>query len=302
MELRYLRYFLAVAEEMHFSRAAKRLHISQPPLTRQIQALERELGTRLLERDGKRFRLTEAGAQLRDGAARILDEVAALERQVRLVGDGSAALVRLGYVGSMMFSLLPELLSRLEKRLPEIKLDVIELPTEKQVGAILSGAIDLGLVRSWVEIEGVLFKPVGEESLSIAYPESMSPPGEGKSPLSRFAGLPLIAVSRDSAPGLRGRIDDLCAAEDFVPQMRYECGQLSSVLGLVAAGLGWTVVPAFSVRRIRFEGVRVEELGEKVVFGIAHRLGVVPERVRAVAAEMEAFIADITRDEGGRPR
>lgn len=288
MELRYLRSFLVVVEEMNFIRAARRLHISQPPLTRQIQCLERELGVKLLEREGKRFGLTEAGRHFRAGAAHVLDEVALLERQTRLIGDSSATLVRLGYVGSMMFSLLPQLLAHLEAMLPEIRLDIVEMGTEEQAAALLSGRIDVGFMRSWVEREGIAFEPAGEESLSIVYPSAMD---TGAAPaLAAFAERPFVWASRSAAPGLAERIEELCVAAGFSPKSKYECGQLSSVLGLVASGLGWTILPAFSARAIKLEGVEVAPLPDKVMLGVAHRAGLVPERVRAVVAEAGSFL------------
>ncbi|HRZ65465.1 MAG TPA: LysR substrate-binding domain-containing protein [Spirochaetia bacterium] len=289
MELRYLRYFLAVAEEMNFSRAAKRLHISQPPLSRQIQALERELGTRLIDREGSRFRLTEAGLLFQEGAGRILDEVAGLERRTRLAGDEGAKLVRIGFVGSMMLSLLPELLAHLTELLPETRLDLVELATEAQVQAVLAGRIDLGFLRSWVDTEGICFEPLGEEPFSILCPEALVP--AESSSLAAFAGLPFVGAARAAAPGLGDRIRETCAAAGFQPELRYECSQLSSVIQLVSAGLGWTIVPAFSIRRMAIEGVRVLPLPEHAALGVAYRVGPLPERVRAVVEESKRYIA-----------
>lgn len=291
MELRYLRYFIAVAEEMNFSRAAKRLHISQPPLSRQIQALERELGTRLIDRDGSRFRLTEAGLLFKEGAGRVLDEMAGLERRTRLLGDESAKLVRVGFVGSMMLSLLPELLAHLTASMPETRLDLVELSTEEQVRAVLSGRIDLGFLRSWVDTEGVCFDPLGEESFSILCPAAMVPQDCGS--LASFASLPFVGSSRAAAPGLSDRVHETCAAAGFQADLRYECSQLSSVIQLVSAGLGWTIVPAFSIRRMTIENVRILRLPEKTALGVAYRVGALPEPVASIVAESKAYLAKI---------
>jgi len=290
MELRYLRYFIAVADEMNFNRAAKRLHISQPPLSRQIQALERELGTKLLEREGKRFRLTDAGARFRDGAARILDEVTALERQTRLIGDSGTALVRVGFVGSMIFSMLPDLLVQLERQLPQVRLDIVELATEQQTDAILSGRIDIGFLRSWAGVEGIVFEPLGEERLSVIYPASMEAAAQGDGGLAAFAGKSFVAVSERAAPGLAELVRATCAAAGFEPRARYECSQLSSVVGLVAAGLGWSIVPASSIATPAAESLRMASLAEKVTLGLAYKAGAIPDCVRAVAEASKEYL------------
>jgi DNA-binding transcriptional LysR family regulator len=290
MELRYLKYFLAVADEMNFNRAARRLHISQPPLSRQIQALERELGTKLLERDGKRFQLTDAGRHFRDGSARILDEVAALERQTRLIGDSGSCLVRIGYVGSMLFSMLPDLLVHLESHMPDVRLDIIELATEQQADAILSGKIDLGFLRSWAETEGVAFESFGEETLSVVYPVSMEKTLAGRSGLVAFAGQPFVAISERAAPRLAELVAMTCAEAGFEPRPRYECSQVSSVVGLVAAGLGWSVVPASAIAKQAAASVMIEPLPTKVTLGLAYKAGALPDRVRAVADAAREYL------------
>jgi DNA-binding transcriptional LysR family regulator len=288
MELRHLRYFLAVAEEMNFGRAASRLHISQPPLSRQIQALEAELGAPLLERSGSRFRLTAAGLALKEGAQRVLDEAAGLERSVRLAGDPASVPVRLGFVGSMMLSLLPDLLAHLARTMPKTRLDLVELAPEEQAPAILSGRIDLGFLRSWADTEGLRFDPLVEEPFSIVCPESLLPPG--RRDLAAFAPLPFIGASRAAAPGLADRIRELCLAAGFSPEPRCECSQLSSVLQLVSAGLGWTIVPAYSVRRLAIEGARALTLPERAMLGVAYRAGSLPEPVAAVIAAARDFL------------
>jgi DNA-binding transcriptional LysR family regulator len=290
MELRHLKYFLALAEEMNFNRAARRLNLSQPPLSRQIQLLEHELGTSLLEREGKRFRLTEAGEFLKKEGARILNDVGVLERQVGLIGGSERGFVRIGYVGSIMFTLLPDLLNYIKTTLPEMRLDIVELATEGQANAILTGRIDLGFLRSWVEAEGIIFMPIGEEMLSIIYPPSFEPATGGGNSLTSFSAHPYITLSKEAAPGLFERIFDICSASGFTPAVAYECSQFSSIMRLVAAGLGWSIIPSFGVRKILVENIRSLALPEKIMLGVAYRSGTVPPRIKRIVDSSVDFI------------
>jgi DNA-binding transcriptional LysR family regulator len=289
MEFRHLRYFTAVAEEMNFIRAAKRLNLSQPPLSRQIKMLEDELGTALIDRSAKRITLTEAGLYFKNEAIRILDEIAALERHTRLVGESQGGCVRLGYVGSMMMSLLPELLAHLKESLSDIKVDIVELATEEQGDALLSGKIDVGLLRSWVVADGLCFDSLGEESLSLVHHSRLMPP-PGAEPLQFFGGQSFVSSSRIAAPGLADRIQEICLAAGFAPRVEYECGQFSSVLNLVAAGLGWSIIPTLALRKTKIENISLIPLPGKILFGLAYRVAGVPARVKAVVETTRAFV------------
>jgi DNA-binding transcriptional LysR family regulator len=286
MELRYLRYFAKLTEEMNFNRAAERLNISQPPLSRQIKMLEEELGTSLLLRKGKKFQLTEAGRFFNEGALRILEDVALLERQTRLVGHDREAVIRIGCIGSIMFSFFPDLLAFLTKQAPESRIEIAELASEQQANAIRSGKIDVGFLRSWVESENLRFEALGEESLSIIHPLAMNAaPSAG---LSFFADKPFVS---GSAPGLHERIEGACERAGFAPRVAYECSQFSSILKLVAAGLGWSVIPTFALKRLAIDGVGMIVLPDTVLFGIAYREGLLPERIKIVIDGSKSFIA-----------
>jgi DNA-binding transcriptional LysR family regulator len=289
MELRHLRYFTAVAEEMNFIRAAKRLNLSQPPLSRQIKMLEDELGTSLIDRTTKRITLTEAGLYFKNEATRILDEISAIERHTRLVGESQGGCVRLGYVGSMMITLLPELLAHLKEGLCDIKVDIVELATEEQGDALLSGKIDVGLLRSWVVADGLRFDSLGEESLSIVHHSRLIPP-PGAEPLQFFSGQSFVSSSRSAAPGLTDRIQEICLGAGFAPKVEYECGQFSSVLNLVAAGLGWSIVPTLALRKTRIENINLIPLPGKILFGLAYKAAGVPARVKSVIEVTRGFI------------
>ncbi|MGO8694782.1 MAG: LysR family transcriptional regulator [Rectinemataceae bacterium] len=290
MELRYLKYFVTVAEEMNFVRAAQRLNITQPPLSRQIMDLESELGVLLLDRSGAHFRLTEAGIFFKHEAARILDQVAALVRQTQLVGGNAENCVRIGYVGSIMSSFLPELLAFLREKRGDIRMEIVELPTEEQVDALVSGRIDMGLLRSWAPREGIVFEALGEESLSIVCPTSALPLKPERTELSYFASMPFVSFSSDATPGLVERINDICTKNDFTPQTAFDCNQFSSVLKLVASGLGWSIIPTYALHMMTIEGVGLIPLHDKILFGLAYKAGPLPERVRETVESTKSFI------------
>ena len=148
MELRHLRYFLAVAEELHFHRAATRLHISQPPLSQQIRALERELGVTLLERNRRRVTLTAAGEGFRDDVRTILAAVERASERARHVARGSLGTLSIGFVGSAMFSpTLPDILREFRAGHPDVELVLRELPTTAQLSALVGGELDVGVIR-----------------------------------------------------------------------------------------------------------------------------------------------------------
>ena len=147
MELRHLRYFVAVAEELHFRRAADRLHMSQPPLSQQIRALEEELGVTLLERTQRRVTLTAAGAAFYERAREILAAVEDASRLVKRVNRGEVGRLAVGFVGSAMYALVPEVLGTFASRYGEVALHLRELTTSAQLRQLESGQIDVGFIR-----------------------------------------------------------------------------------------------------------------------------------------------------------
>src|SRR5580704_10569319 len=175
MELRHLRYFLAVAKELHFHRAAARLHISQPPLSQQIRALERELGVTLLERNRGRVTLTVAGESFRDDARSILAAVERASERAQHVARGSLGTLSIGFVGSAMFSpTLPDILREFRTGHPEVELVLRELPTVAQLNALVRGELDLGVIRGPIaerDIDPQLeFLTIQRENLVAALP------------------------------------------------------------------------------------------------------------------------------------
>jgi DNA-binding transcriptional LysR family regulator len=285
MELRHLRYFIALSEEMNFRKAAERLNMSQPPLSRQIAALEREIGTRLTQKKGRTFTLTPAGAYFRDEAKKVVNAVSALERQTRIKGETEDIPLRIGCVGSQMVSSMPDLASFLKERVVGLRIEIEEMDTETQGRAILAGNIDFGILRSWVARTGVRYERLGDEALSLLYPESM---GDGtERDIAAFARYPFI---KGTAPGLSERILAICGEAGFAPSVSVECSQFASIVRLVAVGLGWTIAPQQALLQFSVEGTRMLDLGESIEFGIAYREGNLPEKIVAAVEAAKEFM------------
>src|SRR4051795_5181142 len=171
MELRHLRYFVAVAEELHFRRAAERLHMSQPPLSQQIRQLEEEVGAQLLLRNQHRVELTASGAAFLERAREILDAVEDAARQARRVQRGEVGRLAVGFVGSAMYSFVPELLRAFREHAPDIALRLHERGTTEQLRQLDDGRLDVGFLRTPGRWPGLSFETVLEEQVVVAMPD-----------------------------------------------------------------------------------------------------------------------------------
>ena len=202
MELRQLRYFVAVAEELHFRRAATRLHMSQPPLSQQIQALETEMGCRLLTRSRRRVELTAAGAAFLSDARALL---ASLDGQRRRPGESTPARPEgcgSNFVGSALLSIVPDLVQRFRAAHPLVEVDLHERSTVDQLRAIKSGAADVGLIRPPLDPDGDLnVEIVLRERTVAALPAEHPLAALKRNPLRRLAAEPLVLSPRHQAPG-----------------------------------------------------------------------------------------------------
>jgi DNA-binding transcriptional LysR family regulator len=272
MDLRHLTYFLAVAEELNFGRAAERLHISQPPLSRQIMELEEELGVALFERGPRGVKITPAGLYLEKEAVRLLGRVALVKERIGSIQSEGSRVVRIGFVASAMYSFLPELIGELGRELGGLSFDFVELASSAQADSLLQGRIDIGFVRSWIDEEGVRFVPLAEESLSLVRSAVIAPAGD-TGELELYAELPFIAFSKGGAPGIAECADKACAGAGFSPKTVFIAGQFDSVLRLVAAGLGWSIVPTTALHGSRLGLVSSEllEQPERIIIGAALR-------------------------------
>lgn len=261
MELRHLRYFVAVAEERNFTRAAARLHIAQPPLSRQIQQLEENLGVQLFERDARPLKLTDAGRFFHSHAVQLLAQMSELESMTRRVGKIERSL-SVGFVGTTLYGLLPKIIRRFRDENSAVELSLHEMSTMDQMKALKEGRIDVGFGRIRLEDPSVRRIVLREERMIVAFPAG-HPLVEAK-PLLSLRDLvdeTLIVFPKAPRPSFADQV--LAAFHDraLEPRQIYETRELQIALGLVAAGVGVTIVPK-SVHGFKRDDVSYKDLDD----------------------------------------
>lgn len=250
MDLRHLKYFVAVADEQNFTRAAEKLHISQPPLSRQIQDLEAELGLALFERGSRPLRLTEAGRFFYGHATRLLEQASQAVRTTRRIANVERRLV-IGFVSSSMYGALPQLVRLFRAARPQTELALLEMPTVEQLDALKTGRIDVGYGRVRLDDPAIKREVLREERLVVAIPEEHEIAISGK-PISlpEIAGYDHLVYPRNPRPSYADQVLSLFRDLGLEPAAVHEVQELQTALGLVASGMGLCVVPA-SVHRLR---------------------------------------------------
>ncbi|QCI10633.1 LysR family transcriptional regulator [Pseudomonas putida] len=254
MELHQLRCFVAVAEELHFGRAATRLHMTQPPLSRQIQLLEHSLGVLLLERNNRQARLTLAGMSFLEDARRILHIAETASHSARRIAHGEAGRLTLGFTAVGAYSMIPRLLVHAGKTLPDIELMLSESVSSTQVHDLEASLIDIGLVRQVLPSARVEYVPIHREPFVAALPAGHPLSSRERLRPDDFHEQPFIMYSAGEGRYLHDRIANLFARHEVQPRYLHRLGQTHSVLGLVNVGLGCAVVPA-SAQALRLEQV-----------------------------------------------
>jgi len=263
MELRHLRYFVTVAEELHFGRAARRLHLSQPPLSMQIKDLETEIGTLLLARTRRRVELTTAGGVFLREAREILSRVEQATAAARRAGRGEIGELAVGFVTIADYNVLPSVLSEFRAQHPDVRLSLREATTDSQLRDLAEQRIDIGFVLAPIQEEGLATRPLLSEPLVAALPQT-HPLARGRAALSlsRLADLPFILFPRHMAPGLYDDVVGFCRRAGFIPRVEQEAVQMQTIISLVSAGLGVALIPA-SMRNLGRSGVVYRALREK---------------------------------------
>ena len=244
MELRHLRYFVAVAEERNFTRAAQRLNIAQPPLSRQIQQLEENLGVQLLERNSRPLKLTETGKFFYSHAAQLLSQTADLESMTRRVGNIERSL-SVGFVGSTLYGMLPKIIRRFRDENTTVELSLHEMSTMDQIRALKDGRIDVGFGRIRHEDATIRRVILREEKMIVAFPEG-HPLSVAKAvvALRELVNETLIIFPKAPRPSFADQVLSAFDDRGLKPRRIYEVRELQIALGLVAAGEGVAVVPS----------------------------------------------------------
>lgn len=275
MELRQLRYFVAVAETRNFTRASEQLHIAQPPLSRQIQMLEAELGVKLLVRNSRPVGLTPAGQAFYEQAVQVLARVEQMKATAQHIGANQARRLTIGFVPSALYGGLPLLMRKLRQRFPDVDLQMLEMATSlEQVSSLQSGRIDIGLGRIRSTDDSVARIVLAEEKLVLVVaPSHPLAQHDGPVPLARLAGQRLIVYPRQPRPSFADHVLSLLRDDSIRPKEILEVPELQTALGLVAAESGVCLIP--SSARIRSDVVYLAVAEERVTSPIIliHRQG-----------------------------
>lgn len=255
MELRQLRYFAAVAEELHFGRAAKRMNISQPPLSMQIRNLEEELGTRLFNRTSRQVELTSAGEVFLVRVVQILAALDGAAESARQAGQGNIGRLAVGFIGPAMDAFLPEIIRGFQSRYPKITLALSELGTSRQIEDLYSGKIQIGFARLYRhKPDGLAVQVIWQEPYVLAVPSDHPFARQEKIALSQLKNEPFIMYPRSVQPQLYDSMIACFKKSGFTPNIVQEARTKHTTIALVAAGLGLAVVPSSS-RLIGRKGV-----------------------------------------------
>ena len=259
-----MRYFVAVAEELHFTRAAERLHIGQPPLSQQIQLLEEEVGARLLDRSRRWVRLTEAGKLFLDDARRILALSAEAAETARLAERGQLGRLRIGFTASTpLTEVFNKTVNAYRKQFPAVTLTFSEMPTLRQVEALRDRSIDLGFIRP-PEVElarDVTIGTLRHDPLVLVTP-ALHPLMRRKTvSIAELADFAFVTFRPDAGTGVQPQVLRLCREAGFEPKIALQAGEGSTIIGLVAAGCGISILPE-SFTGMRVKGVSYRRLAD----------------------------------------
>ena len=254
MEFRHLKYFVTVATERSFSRASEKLHMAQPPLSRQIKQLEEELGTQLLNR-GRPITLTEAGRFFFDQAQQMLQKADEVRTMTKRIGTGNRRQFGIGFVPSVLYDTLPDLIRQFRDDASDVEIVLSELITIEQAIALKEGRIDIGFGRLWFDDDGLTRRVLREEKLAIAVPHGHHLSRRKKRlMLQHVVNMPLILYPNAPRPSYADQVLSFYRKSGLEPNVAIEVRELQTALGLVAAGVGISVVPS-SVRRLSREDV-----------------------------------------------
>ncbi len=263
--IRQLWMFLAVAEEQHFGRAAKRLNMSQPPLTEQIKVLEHALRMQLFERSRQGTQLSPAGAAILPAVRQFVEQAGRLERVVREVASGQSGVLHIGAITSAMLDTVPALLDALRHSHPHLTLLVQEIDSVEAVPRLEAGELDLAFVRLDGEVGGAISTlPLTEDRLAVALPKGHALAALPRVRLRSLADEQLVMSARQVSPMYFDMLTAVCRAHGFAPRITHEVRTVTSQIAYVGCGQGVALVPA-SMRRLAPENVVVRPLKERVM-------------------------------------
>ena len=257
MELRHIRYFLAVAQEANFTRAAKKLGIGQPPLSQQIKQLEAELGVPLFRRTPQGAELSAAGLAFEPAARRLIDDAARAVRAAQRAGLGETGTLRIGFTGSAAFNpVVADTFRRFRRAFPDAELTLVEANTLQLIEGLENDRMDAIFIRPGsAHTPGILLHHFPDEAMRVAVPSDHPLARNSRTTVAALANEPFVLFPRAVGISLYESVFDACVNAGFTPRLAQEAPQISSVVNLVAAGLGVSIVPA-AIAKVKVDGVR----------------------------------------------
>lgn len=273
MDIRQLKYFVAVANTRNFTRASELLHIAQPPLSRQIQQLEEELGVQLILRNSRPLRLTEAGRTFYEQALQIINRLDQLKTATRQIGLNQRQTLSIGFVASTLYGGLPMLVRKLRQQYPDVDVQLVELTSMQQLAALKSGRIDVGFGRIRSNDTSVARKVLREERIALAMPPGSPLAAEtGKISLKALSGQKLIIYPKEPRPSFADHVLSLLSDQGIRPSEVHEVREIQTALGLVAAEYGLCLIPASARLRTDLHYRLIEESQATSPIILTHRL------------------------------
>ncbi len=243
MDIRHIKYFLTLSEELHFRRASEKLFIAQPALSRQIKELEEELGITLFNRNKRHVELTPAGKYFQEEGYRLLSQFESLQTSVKQIGSTPTGTLKIGCIGSAMVHIVPNLLKQLNEELPMVYTNLMEDTTQNLLNMLMDNQIDVLIGRDHQLVTNVQSERISTDSAVVVTgrnnPWNLGP----SSSLSQLNGVPLILYPREAGTRFRDHIVNECAKHDFFPMIKYESINAYSILRLVEVNLGVTILP-----------------------------------------------------------
>lgn len=273
MELRQFKYFIAVAEELSFTRAAERLHLSQPPLSRHIARLEEEVGVQLLERNKHKVSLTPAGAAFLVDARRVFDATRQAAETAKRAAQGETGKVTIGFGGTAAYTHFPSVLRAFRARFKQVQLSLVYLPLRQQMEELLTGQIDVGTLMEPVREPLLQTEFLMRDRLMAVLPRGHPLAGQASLRLSALAPYEHVLFTRSGSLGFYSTILAMCRRAGYVPKVAQESDTVESIIGLVCAGIGLSILPA-TTQKLRIPEVVFRPLEESyadVTFVLAWR-------------------------------
>lgn len=273
MEVRQLQYFLGVANELHFSKAAEKLFIAQPALSRQIQALEESLGVLLFERNKRNVKLTSAGEYLREEATQVLSQLENITKRTQLIHKGEEGEIRIGHPGSAIYSVIPPLLSKLRTDFPQIKANLSEILEDDLFGFLKNYQIDVGFIREPFVDMHLNTKVLLKESFALVLPDNHWITSENFTSLAQIKNEPFVLPPRHAGSTYYDLLVRMCEREKFSPNVVHESIHGATILRLVEYNLGVSIMPISyrlsTAMRVKF--IELKDIPERTQLSMAWR-------------------------------